>query len=45
MEGLDDAVFILFFAYLWSFKVVYFRTKIEFDLYISFLQLNSRSVA
>ena len=33
------------FAYIWSFKVVYFRSQIEFNLCLSFLQLNSLSVA
>ena len=37
--------FILFFAHLWSFKVVYFRSQKEFNLCISILQLNSLSVA
>ena len=39
------AAFVLFFAHLWSFKVVYFRSQIELNLCLLFLQLNSLSVA
>ena len=39
------AAFVLIFAYLWSLKVVYFWSQIEFNLCISFLQLTYLDVA
>ena len=38
------ATFTLFFAYPRSFKVFYFRSKVAFNLLISFLLLNILSV-
>ena len=38
------ATLMLLFAYPWSFKVFYFRSQIEFNCLISFLQLNNLSV-
>ena len=44
LEDLSGRVYAIF-VYLLPFKVVYFRSQKEFDLCISFLQLNSLSVA